>query len=214
MARSLLRRYDGCTEQIVKHLLSVPPGPGPHPVLCFLHGYDEAAPAPLEQALTRHGPLRPGNPPLVAERFIVLAPQLPFAGDIWHRYAHDLHRLVESTLEAHGGDAERVYLTGFSFGANGVFDLAHFERRAWAALWVVDPTRLPRRPVRQPVWFSAGEVSRHLKDSFAGVAVKEKHIYEDRGDDHVGTAKRAYADERIYSWLLRFSMKAGCQTAR
>ena len=186
-------------------MLSVPPGAGPHPLICFLHGYDEAAPAPLQEALTRHGPLRPGNPPSVADGFILLAPQLPFAGDTWHRYAHDVHGLVETTLQTHGGDAGRVYLTGFSFGANGVFDLAHFERSTWAALWAVDPTRVPRRAFAQPVWISIGEVARHLKDSFiAALPLNDKHICEDHGDDHVGAARRAYADERIYSWLLRW----------
>ena len=196
----------------MKHLLSVPPGARSHPLLCFLHGYDEAEPTPLEEALTRHGPLRPGNPACVRERFIVVAPQLPFAGDVWHRYARDVHQLMSDTLERHGGDAARTYLCGFSFGANGVFDLADFEPHSWAALWAVDPTRVPRRPVRQPVWLSVGEATRHYREPFIGALALERasaepqgrRIYEDRGDDHLGAARRAYADERIYSWLLRF----------
>ena len=74
----------------LRYLLSVPPGAagaGPRPVLCFLHGYDEGAPMEIHRALTLHGPLRPGNPPVVRERFIVVAPQLPLRGDLWHRYA-------------------------------------------------------------------------------------------------------------------------------
>ena|SRR6266511_777476 len=96
----------------MKHLLSLPPGGRPHPLLCFLHGYDEAEPTPLKEALTRHGPLRAGNPARVKKDFIVLAPQLPLGGDLWHRYADDLLVLVSTTLERHGGDRERLYLTG------------------------------------------------------------------------------------------------------
>jgi hypothetical protein len=32
-----------------------------------------------------------------------------------------------------------------------------------------------------------------------------ERVYDDEGDDHVGAARRAYADERIYSWLLHFT---------
>jgi hypothetical protein len=41
----------------------------------------------MEDALTRHGPLRRENPVEVLQDFIVIAPQLPVRGDIWRRYA-------------------------------------------------------------------------------------------------------------------------------
>src|SRR5215207_4369462 len=88
----------------LRYLLSLPDGGGggPHPVLCFLHGYDEAAPADIRQALTLHGPLRPGNPP-ISRGFIVVAPQLARAGDHWIRHADDVARIVAEVREAHGG---------------------------------------------------------------------------------------------------------------
>jgi predicted peptidase len=197
----------------VKHLLSLPPSEGRHPLLCFLHGYDEAAPRPLHEALTRHGPLREDNPPAVKEDFIVLAPQLPLAGDVWHRYADDVQALVTTTLDRLGGDRARAYLTGFSFGANGVFDLALLQPGLWAALWPVDPTRVPAREIALPLWLSVGEVARYQKRAFIdALCLKENatgpRVYEDRGDDHVGAARRAYADPRIYSWLLGFTAGA------
>ena len=187
----------------MKHRLSIPPGPGPHPVLCFLHGYDEAASTSGDQGFTRHGPLWHGTPASVAERFLVIVPQLPVAGDIWHRYAKDVRALVER----HGGDTRRRYLTGFSFGGNGVFDLALLQPGFWAALWPVDATRVPKRDPELPIWLSFGEVARPLKAAFIrrlGPGDPRRQ-YVDEGDDHVGAARRAYADDGIYSWLLRWS---------
>jgi predicted peptidase len=193
----------------VKHLLSLPAGEGPHPLLCFLHGYDEGAPSTLERALKKHGPLAAGNLALVQERFVVIAPQLPLAGDYWHRYAEEVQSMVQTVLEDDAVDATRMYLTGFSFGGNGVFDIAALEPQWWQALWAVDPTRVPKADPERPVWLSAGPIAR-VRQSALIPALRLKRdqeaerVYDDQGDDHVGTARRAYADERIYSWLLRF----------
>lgn len=194
------------------YVVSVPTGAqAPLPVLCFLHGYDEAAPTELASGVTRHGPLRPGSSPLAVRDFVVVAPQLPRAGDHWHRYADEVRRLVGEVRAAHGGDVARTYLTGFSFGGNGVFDLAIAQPDFWAALWAVDPTRVPRTEIRRPVWLSFGAVARHARDAFVralalasaeGDAPAGDRLYLDEGEDHVGSAARAYRDDRIYRWLL------------
>lgn len=196
----------------LRYLLALPDGGGdePRPVLCFLHGYDEAAPRDIHEALTLHGPLRPGNPPIVRD-FIVVAPQLTRAGDHWLRQADDVRRIVDEARAEHGGDPRRTYLTGFSFGGNGVFDLGLAQPDAWAALWPVDPTRVPREDPGAPVWLSFGSIARRLKEPFVtalrlhpagGAAPHGSRIWEDEGQDHVGSARLAYGDERIYTWLL------------
>ncbi|WP_051231540.1 carboxylesterase family protein [Stutzerimonas azotifigens] len=194
-------------------LLWLPDAPAPAggwPLIVFLHGYDEAAPAPLEQALTRHGPLHPGNPPAVRRDFILVAPQLPQAGDHWLRFDAALLQILEWVLAAHPADPARCYLSGFSFGGNGVFDLGIAHPRRWAALWSVDPTRLPRSPVVTPLWLSIGQVARRLEMRFieslelspAGSEPQGERLYLDEGADHVGSARLAYRDPRIYAWLL------------
>lgn len=199
------------------YLLSLPTGgeaDDARPVLCFLHGYDEGAPTPIRQALTRHGPLRPGNPPRVASEFIVVAPQLPTRGDLWFRYADAVAEIVREVHRAHGGDPARTYLTGFSFGGNGVFDLALAQRGTWAALWPVDPTRVPTADPGLPLWLSSGQVSRYGERGFVqrlGLTPPEgsrdgDRVIVDRGQDHVGTATLAYGDEQIYDWLLARSL--------
>lgn len=203
----------------LRYLLSVPDDGdvGPRAVLCFLHGYDEAAPMDIDQGVTVHGPLRPGNPARVRRDFIIVAPQLPRAGDIWLRHSDDVRRIVREVSRVHGGDPARTYLTGFSFGGNGVFDLAIAQPGTWAALWPVDPTHVPRTDPGRPVWLSIGHVARHGGTAFIralglrppGEGTDADRIYLDEGQDHVGSARLAYADERIYDWLLARRLPAG-----
>ena len=197
------------------YLLSVPAGGGGRstsPVLCFLHGYGEAAPTDIHTGITRDGPLRPGSAAIAREEFIVVAPQLPQAGDLWHRHADSVRSIVQTVRREHGGDPHRLYLTGFSFGGNGVFDLGEAQPGTWAALWAVDPTRVPADPLERPVWLSVGEVARRLGDAFVrtlGLSPAEREplgerVVLDEGGDHVESARLAYRDDRIYRWLLGF----------
>jgi pimeloyl-ACP methyl ester carboxylesterase len=197
----------------LRYLLSVPRGgeaSDKRPVLVFLHGYNEGAPADLQTALTAHGPLRQGNPPVAVEEFIVVAPQLAVRGDLWRSSAPEVHDIVRRVQAQHGGDPRRTYLTGFSYGGNGVFDLALAQPGLWAALWSVEPTRVPDRDPGLPVWLSSGELSRPRKAGFMstlhlepeGTGPLGDRIYTDQGKDHVGTATLAYQDERVYRWLL------------
>ena len=200
------------------YLLSLPPEADTAdrfwPLLCFLHGYDEGAPSPIQDALTRHGPLKRDNPALASMEFIVIAPQLSLRGDLWHAYADAVLEIVEETGAQHPVDRSRRFLTGFSFGGNGVFDLAYALPDIWAALWAVDPTRVPEHEPECPVWLSSGEVSRrrgqHFIERLQLERLREEHpegrsgkrIYTDDGQDHVTTATLAYRNERIYRWLL------------
>ena len=205
------------TSAPLPYLVSTPqaaaPASGAWPVLCFLHGYDEAAPLKAKTALTRHGPLRPGNPGTAVEDFVVVAPQLRAPGDSWHKHAATIQQIVQAVQARYGGDPQRTYLTGFSFGGNGVFDLALRLPELWAALWAVDPTRVPEKDPQLPTWLSSGEVSRRRRTSFVerlhlqepdDVAgdISGDRIYFDRGLKHVATTTAAYRDAQIYAWLL------------
>lgn len=196
------------------YLLSLPGCPallaGVLPLLCFLHGYDEGAPMQIRKALTRHGPLA-SCVPRITDRFIIVAPQLPVRGDLWHLHAGAVREIVEQLRARHRGDPRRTFLTGFSFGANGVFDLALQQPGFWKALWPVDSTRVPDADPGCPVWFSSGEISRTRAQAFIERLALQPlphdaepgdRVYVDQGEDHVGTARLAYRDDRIYRWLL------------
>src|SRR5690606_6759709 len=201
------------------YLLSIPRGRPRSgvawPLLCFLHGYDEGWPTPARRALTRHGPLRKGNPAMVREEFIIVAPQLRPRGDFWHRHQDTVREIVESVQLQHNGDPTRSFLAGFSFGGNGVFDLALAQPLFWRALWAVDPTRVPHRAPELPIWLSSGAVSRRgearciggpqletLQPEGLDERMPAARIYVDQQQNHVDTATLAFRDERIYRWLL------------
>ena len=197
------------------YLLSLPDTTAtPYPLLLFLHGYDEGAPLPLRQALTRHGPLAPKSAPSATSSFVIVAPQLPTRGDLWHRYAEAVEEIVQEVQSRYPVDPRRSFLTGFSYGGNGVFDLALQRAHLWTALWPVDPTRVPPSDPGKPVWFSSGEISRRRVSAYTqrlrlepldeGAELGER-VYTDEGQNHVGTARLAYGEERIYRWLLERS---------
>jgi len=181
------------------------------PLLCFLHGHDQGPPTPLARAATAHGPLEPGASKRAGE-FVIVAPQLTVRGDHWHRHAQAVRDIVMHACHRFEADPAQLYLTGFSYGANGVFDIGVEGAVHWAALWAVDPTRAPREPLTPPVWLSVGEVTRAGLPRFVRALQLERvergkpgpRVYADEGDDHVGAATRAYADGRIYDWLLGF----------
>jgi pimeloyl-ACP methyl ester carboxylesterase len=196
----------------LRYLLAIPQGTDaaePRPVLVFLHGYNEGAPTDLQAGMTLHGPLREGNPSIAGD-FIVVAPQLPEQGDMWRGWDDEVRDIVLRVHAQHGGDPKRTYLTGFSYGGNGVFDIALMQPGLWAALWSVEPTRAPERDPGLPVWLSSGELTRRRQSGFTNTLHLERadtepfgdRICTDEGLDHVATATHAYQDERIYRWLL------------
>jgi predicted peptidase len=208
MNATALRLVDTAPLQYLLRACGAGPGHAP-PLLCFLHGYDEAAPLEIVVALTRHGPLRATPPASSLDPCVIVAPQLPTRGDLWHRYAPVVRQIVLEVAQQYGCDAQRLYLTGFSFGGNGVFDLALAQPDLWAALWPVDPTRVPTQPLALPLWLSLGELARSQARAFIqrlGLEAVDRAPMSDRvwcddGADHVGTAARAYSDARVYAWL-------------
>ena len=126
------------------------------PVLCFLHGHDEGAPAPVLEALTRYGPLH-ANASARAEEFLVLAPQLPQRGDHWLRYAEEVWEMAFDAARRFDGDRRALCLTGVSFGGSAVFDLAAARPDGWAALWSVNPTREPPVKLEAPLRIDRGD---------------------------------------------------------
>lgn len=109
------------TNASLPYLLSVPKGNKPihgFPVLCFLHGYDESEPHAIKKALTKHGPLNPNNPARVKEEFIIIAPQMPQAGDLWHRFPDAVQSIVTKVQTDESGDKNKTYLTGIGIYKN------------------------------------------------------------------------------------------------
>jgi len=192
------------------------------PILCFLHGRDEAAPLDLQVALTRHGPLGHTSAEEAHNNFVVVAPQLPApGGNVWRSHIHDVQAIVLAVAREYRVDRARLYLTGFSYGGNGVLDLALLMPSMWAALWAVDPPGVPQINPNCPIWLSAGPYARTHKDLFARVLgvpeVRDEtagdYVYHDARLGHVETARQAYGDGAIYRWLLARRTRVGSLAA-
>jgi hypothetical protein len=167
---------------------------GSFPVLCFLHGIHEAASREfgIREQLSKHGPLRSESSLKATSRqFIVVAPQLPSEDDFWYEYAPTVKQIVTKVQENYGGDPKRTYLTGFSIGGRGVFDIALAQPRFWAALWSVDPSyknptevsQVDNSVWRNPVWLSLGRNSKNELSKFREVLGLQPEANNPQGDN-------------------------------
>lgn len=211
LARRLERRAAPPT--VDRYLLYLPPGlgeaEGEWPLILYLHGRSLRG-RDLDR-VKRYGL------PAFLDRgwdvpFVVAAPQL--ADGHWG----DPERLVELVEELSGRypiDEERIYLTGFSLGAGGVWEVLKGHAEPFAAAvpisaWTPDPTDR---------WV----------DAVAGLPLRLYHGTEDRpapyartlrmydhlraagrpvelvtlsGEGH-GIVQDVYRDPELYAWLLR-----------
>ncbi|MFL6236846.1 MAG: prolyl oligopeptidase family serine peptidase [Thermoanaerobaculia bacterium] len=174
------------------------------PLVLYLHGSGERG-TDLK-ALERQG-----LPKLAAGRsfpFILVAPQLP-EGEVWS--AEVLTYLLDELESTLWIDSNRIYLTGISMGAFGVWDLAIATSDRFAALLVISGGGNPVEVCRLkdvPVWIVHG-----LQDDVIPVSWSEAlgqrlercggnvkvTIYPDAGHD---AWSRAYADPDVLEWLL------------
>lgn len=117
------RRDDGCTPQ--GYIEYTPPGYGDgslKPLLVFFHGIGENGDGDGElMRVAAHGPprlIRENDWPLERE-FIVLSPQHPGGGC---HTPDEIYAFVERALALYDVDPSRIYLTGLSCGAIGLWD--------------------------------------------------------------------------------------------
>src|SRR5687768_13030467 len=93
------------TEGAIRYLVSTPPAQArtqePWPVLCFLHGRDEASGRmSVEDSAALHGPLSTTAWD-ARSRFIVIEPQRPDTDDGWARHAAAVVALVRRLRSEH-----------------------------------------------------------------------------------------------------------------
>jgi predicted peptidase len=214
------------------YLLSLPDNYAPRgrtrwPLLLFLHGAAQRGSDPrtlTEQGLTRlladSRELSAGEKAAAAKlssSFIVLAPQCPHF-EVWEDEA--LLALLDDVGTTFKVDAARVYLTGLSMGAFGVWSLGVRQPQRFAALVpicgggrLVDITAAERnrKAALQElgVWAFHGAKDRvvPLEESERMIAALQRFgardvrltVYPDVEHD---AWTRAYAEAELYAWLL------------
>lgn len=168
------------------------------------------------------------NSPLVHD-FIVVSPQLPEQRPWTPDDLQALADILETVYADLHGDRRRTFLTGFSLGGRGTFDFAEWElqrplksgveRLHWAALWPVDDAVQSARTTCSVsrVWLHYGSWHPEVQqDSARNLALQPvlpfrdadrsgDRLYTDYaafGYGHCPTCVAAYADARVYRWLL------------
>lgn len=142
-----------------RYVVFVPAGAGPAkklPVILFLNGWGESGDDGLRQISNNFGAevwrMRDHFP------FLAVCPQRTEDGG-WTGNSPDTLRalaMLDAAIERYGGDPDRVYLTGVSFGGAGVWEIASAHPERFAALVPIaaggagDPNQIAAAGL--PVW--------------------------------------------------------------
>jgi predicted peptidase len=176
------------------------------PLIIFLHGSGECG-DDLDEVAGH------GLPKIAAAKadfpFVLVSPQSPSEKEWWTVESLDV--LLDHVLEEYAVDPDRVYLTGLSMGAYGVWDWACHRPEAFAAIVPIagegnDDFADDLKYV--PVWAFHG-----AKDHAVSPAEEERMVnavnkagghakltmYPDLGHN---AWDRAYRDPALYEWLL------------
>jgi pimeloyl-ACP methyl ester carboxylesterase len=184
------------------------------PLLVYLHGFsqsgsdldrllDSGIPAEIEKGRTL---------PLMA-----VSPQCP-AGENWQtpQMVEKISQFVAELVEVYQLDPERVYLTGFSMGGDGVWAVGSAHPEQFAALVPVASDWFARDPselcvlMNTPIWVFQSEEDEVVSPRYArsNVAAIQQcggtnirlTVFSNGGHDK--TSREVYAMDEMYQWLL------------
>ncbi|KAL9185335.1 hypothetical protein ACHAXT_003112 [Thalassiosira profunda] len=200
----------------------------PLPLLLYLHGAGESGRNVrdlISEGATGTPPVELENGtalPVVAKRFIVVAPQTA-AGWNGVKVNAFLNYLLSSESGLPKIDASRCYVTGHSMGGYGALETAAVKPSRWAAAVAVAPAGAPEpeQLAGTPTWCFHGKndvvvpfgISKNLIEGLrAGGASEDSAkltLYEqapapkgwDRYDGH-GSPMPAYATHELWKWIL------------
>jgi pimeloyl-ACP methyl ester carboxylesterase len=213
------RTYTGPRGGEFKYVVFVPHGykkggDKTYPVIVFLHGFGEGG-------TDGWAPTKYGIGPAIEDNekkfpFLVVFPQ---ARSGWYTGAADERRAVailDDVLKSYRGDPKRVYLTGWSLGGLGAWDLAVAYPERWAAVVPVCPgaatpdTSEAAKAKDIPFWLFHGEQDdaapiknsrRIVKALEAAGGTARFDIDPDAGHTY-DYVNGVYANEDLYKWLL------------
>ena len=230
----------GSSASPLPYLEFLPPGYGdgpPRPLLVFLHGVDGEATG-SEVSLRKI--LELGIPRMImagtwsSERpFVVLMPQEPMAKSQRCDFGREIKRFLDFAVNRYAIDESRMYLTGISCGAIGIWDyLAVTESDAAAADAVAAAVPIAGHPdwamtkagcavARGPIWAFNGALDDIIPLAWLNDRMKELRactdprpneleftVYQDADHDAWTRTYDLSAGHDIYGWLLEHRRQA------
>jgi predicted peptidase len=132
----------------------------------------------------------------------------------WQLYEEDLLAMVDHVLRDYQTDADRVYVTGLSYGGHGTWHLGMTHPERWAAIAPIcgdaNPQAVGKMAERQlPVWIFQGGRDLRIKPQWifdvanaleaAGHPEVRFTVHEDLPHD---CWTRVYAGQDLYDWFL------------
>lgn len=183
------------------------------PLLLFLHGASERGDDPADLAV--HGPVKQVEAGLDLP-FVLLAPQCP-GYSTWACELSGVSALLDSVLDGHRVDPDRICVTGLSMGGAGTWAIAARYPNRFAALVPICGAWMPESAPRlagTPVWAFHGEDDdsipiEHTEQMVAALEELDSPVrftrYPGVGHD---SWTRTYDDPEVYAWMSRQRRRA------
>jgi predicted peptidase len=181
------------------------------PVIILLHGSGSCGETPEDLQKLAPGPLFRYAQSTDDFPFAIIAPQAHSELEWWP--VEPLNLWLDDVMKKYDFDPDRVYLTGISMGAYGVWDWACHNPERFAAIVPMageGNDDLAGRLQHVPVWAFHGE-----KDKAVSLAEEQRMV--NAVNKHGGSAKltiypdlghnvwsRAMQDPALYNWLLQY----------
>ena len=204
----------------LQYLLHVPEGAAGAalPLILFLHGSGERGDDPVlvkKYGLPRELDERPDFP------LVVVSPQCQ-ADVRWTELPDAIMGVLDAVLAGHNVDRNRLYMTGFSMGGQGAWNLAVLHPDVFAAVAPVAGF-IPPAPgflerlcaiATLPVWAAHGdaddvvppETTRSLVERLQACGGDVRFtLYP--GLDHGQTSDAFFADETLADWFMSHSKR-------
>jgi predicted peptidase len=141
----------------------------------------------------------------------------PYREKGWDAPGTEVIRLINEVSQKYRVDSSRIYLTGFSYGGIGTWNLAGAYPEKFAAIAPIAAGRVSStytlRLVNMPIWafHNEGDDSMPLADHQSAIDAVTKAgnkdvtftIYPQRGHD---SWTQTYSNPEIYDWMLKHSL--------
>jgi predicted peptidase len=200
----------GSSGAVIRYLLYLPPGYDPkenkeYPLLVCLHG---AGSRGDDINLVKRA-----GPPMLADKgkifpFVIISPQCA-AGKNWD--PEILYPLITGSIRKFRIDKSRIYLTGYSMGGYGTWNLAFHHPELFAAIIPICGDAYPYQAEKMKeiaIWVFHGDKDEVVPLSFSREMVDalKKSGGNPRFTVYPGTGHdswtRTYDNPEIYDWLL------------